>query len=404
MAKKISKKSAAEPIIPDEDSPLDTDLTPTTPVEKPAAVKPSPTPTVVKSTPTKAKPTMPRWVWYAVGGVVVLMIAAFIGWKMFGASTETEVDNNTISAINEPETFVPRVLDGVLVQPDKAFTNVYAVVIENEISSRPPSNLDKASVVYETMAEGGITRFLALYTVGQNFGQIGPVRSARPYFVNWAEEYKPLFVHAGGSPQALSLLKSAKTNVFDFNQFYHGGNFIRDDSRAAPHNLYTDPDKLYSGLRKGPSRDAVPTYTSWLFKGETPLDTRPSSVNDIVINFSSFNYKVTYKYDRVQNVYTRLNGEKPHVTRDGVQLAPKNVIVQFTKVGLLPNEKQRLDITTVGSGKLLLFRDGTVTEGTWKKDSNVARTQFLDASGNPLGLNAGQIWIETVATDAKVTY
>jgi hypothetical protein len=99
-----------------------------------------------------------------------------------------------------------------------------------------------------------------------------------------------------------------------------------------------------------------------------------------------------------------LNGDKAHVTRDGVQLAPKNVVVLTTKIGLLANEKQRLDIQTVGSGKMLLFHDGTVTEGTWKKDSNTARLQFLDASGNPLGLNAGQTWIETVSADTKVTY
>lgn len=403
MAKKPTKVPVTSDLADDE-GPLEPIATQPKSVVSKSASTELPKPTVVKASPTNSKKPLLRWVWYVVAGVVVLIIAAIVGWKMFGASSSTTVTNDTNSVTTEPETLVPRVLDGVLVQPERAFTNIYAVIIENEISSRPPSGLDKSSVVYETMAEGGITRFMALFPVGQAVGQIGPVRSARPYFISWAEEYKALFVHAGGSPQALSYLKTAKSNVFDFNQFSHGGNFIRDDSRVAPHNLYTDPEKLYSGLRKGPSRDAVPTYTSWLFKGETPLDTRPSSVNDIVINFSSFNYKVTYKYDRVQNAYTRLVGEKPHVTREGVQLAPKDVIVQFTKVGLIPNEKQRLDITTVGSGKLLLFRDGTVTEGTWKKESNVARSQFLDASGNPLALNPGQIWIETVSNDAKVTY
>ena len=199
-------------------------------------------------------------------------------------------------------------------------------------------------------------------------------------------------------------MKSGKANVYDFNQFSHGGNFIRDDARVAPHNLYTDADKLYSGLRNSPGRDVAPTYTSWLFKGETPIDQRPSTVKDVVVNFSSFSYKVGYVFDRVQNVYQRFVGEKAHVTRDGVQIAPKNVIIEFTKVGLLPNEKQRLDITTLGSGKMLLFRDGTVTEGTWKKDSNTARTKFLDASGNDLALNPGQIWIDVVPNDTVVTY
>jgi len=403
MAKKTTKVSVTDEM-PEEDGPLES--TSSKPVVSTAKSGSTETakPTVAKPTVHSTKKTMPKWAWYVVVGVVILVAVAIIGWKMFGTSTTTNVVNETNTNTTETETLVPRVLDGVPVQSDRAFTNIYAVVIENEVSSRPPSGLDKASVVYETLAEGGITRFMALFPVGQDVNQMGPVRSARPYFVSWAEEYKALFVHAGGSPQALSYLKSGKANVFDFNQFYHGGNFIRDNARSAPHNLYTDPAKLYSGLRGSAGRDAVPTYTSWLFKGETPLDNRPSSVNDIVVNFSSFNYKVTYKFDRVQNVYTRLVGEKAHVTRDGVQLAPKNVIVQFTKVGLIPNEKQRLDVTTVGSGKLLLFRDGTVTEGTWKKTSNIARTEFLDASGNPLGLNPGQIWIDTVPTEAKVTY
>lgn len=402
MAKKPTKVPVTESM-PDEDEPLD-----------PKPVKPMPTksatsselpkPTVNKPAALSKKP-MPRWVWYALAGVALLGIVMIVGWKVFGGpSTSTTNTNTTTNTAIDTSDFIPRVLDGVLVQPDRAFTNIYAVIIENEVSSRPPSGLDKASVVYETLAEGGITRFMALFPVGQAVKEIGPVRSARPYFISWAEEYKPLFVHAGGSPQALSYLKSGKANVFDFNQFSHGGNFIRDDSRPAPHNLYTDPEKLYSGLRKGPSRDAIPTYTSWLFKGETPIDSRASSANDIVVNFSSFNYKVTYKYDRVQNVYARTLGDKAHLTRDGVQLAPKNVVVLFTKVGLIPKEKQRLDITTIGSGKMLLFRDGTVTEGTWKKDSNTDRLKFLDASGNPLALNAGQIWIDTVSTDAKVTY
>ncbi len=398
MAKKPTKVPVTDEVSEPDDSP---EPSPTGATAK-SSTGDLPKPTVVRPSAPNANKPIARSVWYVAGGVVVLVIVAAVGWLMMGGSKKTATTTNT--AVARTETLVPRVLDGVPVQADRAFTNIYAVVIENQIDARPQSGLDKASVVYETLAEGGITRFLALFPVGQAVNQIGPVRSARPYFISWAEEYKPLFVHAGGSPQALSYLKSGKANVFDFNQFSHGGNFIRDDARPAPHNLYTDPDKLYSGLRNSPGRDEVPTYTSWVFKGETPIDNRPSSVNDLVINFSSFNYKVTYKYDRVQNVYTRQVGEKAHVTRDGVQLAPKDVVVQFTKVGLIPNEKQRLDVTTVGSGKLLMFRDGTVTEGTWKKDSNIARTQFLDAGGNPLALNPGQIWIETVPTEAKVTY
>lgn len=403
MAKKTTKVRVTDEA-PDEDAPLEEMSPKKTVIDVKPPATDLPKPTVVKFATGGTKPPIPRWVWYVSGGALLLIIVAVVGWMMFGGTKATTNINTVMEDTNTSnENLVPRVLDGVPVKAEQAFTNIYAVVIENMVDARPPSGLDKASVIYETLAEGGITRFLALFPVGQSVGEIGPVRSARPYFVSWAEEYKALFAHCGGSPQAIDYLKSGKANVYDFNQFYNGGNFIRDDARAAPHNLYTNPDLLFSGLRRR-APDATPTYTSWLFKGETSLDNRPAAVNDIVIDFSSFSYKVAYKYDRVQNVYNRQVAEKPHVTRDGAQIAAKDVIVQYTKIGLLPNEKQRLDITTVGSGKMLLFRDGTVTEGTWKKDSNAARTQFLDASGNPLALNPGQIWIETVSNDAKVTY
>lgn len=371
------------------------------PVPEQPAIPPKPN--VVKA-PQVGKKRWPNWVWWAIGGGVVLIAATILGWTLFGsAPAATETNTAPTNTNTNTETLVPRTLDGVPVASDKANTNIYAVVIENIVEARPQSALDRASVVYETLAEGGITRFLALYPVGESIDKIGPVRSARPYFVSWSEEYKALFVHAGGSPQALDYLRSGRANVYDFNQFSNGGNFIRDASRKAPHNLYTDTNKLFAGLRRR-APDAKPNYTSWPFKGETPLDSRPQTVNDLVIDFSSFSYRVKYVYDRVQNRYQRYQADKPHLMLDGAQVYAKDIAVQFTSIGPLAGEKQRLDIKTIGSGKLLLFRDGTVTEGTWKKSSASARTEWLDASGNALSLNPGPIWIETVATSTKVTY
>src|SRR5262249_45825148 len=128
----------------------------------------------------------------------------------------------------------------------------------------------------------------------------------------------------------------------------------------------------------------VPTFNSWQFKAEAALEDRPQSTNDIVIDFSSFNYKVTYKYDRVNNVYARYQGDSPHITKDGTQILAKDIVVEYTKTVATNDEKKRLDIDTTGQGKLLMFRDGTVTTGTWKKDSPSSRTEFLDANNQPL--------------------
>ncbi len=355
-------------------------------------------PTVVKSS-TKRK--MPRWAWIA-GGAGVIIAAALVGWLLMGRTSTPTAATTTNHNTNSTAQLVPRVLDGVLVPADQANPTVIAAMIENIKESRPPSGLDKASVVYEALAEGGITRFLALFPAGQDLKEIGPIRSARPYYISWAEEYAALYLHAGGSPQALSYLKSGHPNVADFNQFSHAPNFIRDHSRPAPHNLYTNSFLIGDALNK--LKLPAPTYTSWTFKQETALDQRPTSVNDLVIDFSSFNYRVKYVYDRVNNRYTRFVADQPHVTRDGSQIFVDNIVVEFMTTGLIPGEKQRLDLQTVGTGKLLMFRDGTAVQGTWKKDSNSGRTEFLDQDGKALALNPGMTWIEAVPTDRKVTY
>ncbi len=400
MAKKSNKTAVSSDEQPRADDRRTDEAEPTAAETKPV-VADQPQPKVVKSSITKPRRAVPSWVWIIVGAAV-LGGAAAIGWMINRpAATKTASTVNTTTAAAQ---LVPRLLDGMLVPPNQAKTNTYAIMIENIAESRPPSALDKASVVYEVLAEGGITRFLALYPVGgDRLTQIGPVRSARPYYITWAEEYRSLYVHAGGSPQALTYLKSGRANVIDFNQFSHGGNFIRDASRAAPHNLYTDSDKLFLGLKQV-APDLAPTYTSWPFKDETPFDNRPTAVKDLVINFSSFNYKVKYVYDRVNNQYQRFVGDKPHVTRQGDQIVAKDVVVEFIKTGLIAGDKQRLQMELIGSGRMLLFRDGTVTEGTWQKDSASARTKFLDKDGNVLVLNPGPIWIEGVPTDRQVTY
>lgn len=365
---------------------------------------PASKPLVVKSPDQSLnKKKMPIWAWVAIG-VVVLGGLTALGILMFGSSSKSTTNTNQANTNTvTTEGFVPRVLDGVLVPPNRARTNTYAVMIENIKESRPQSGLDKASVVYEALAEGGITRFLALFPVGDEIPEIGPVRSARKYYITYAEEYKPLYVHAGGSPNALTYLAQSSTNVVDFNQFRHGPNFWRDKSRFAPHNLYTSTELLLRGLRDV-APNLEPTFSSWTFQAEPSLTSLPATTKDIVLNYPSFFYKVTYKYDRVQNVYARYQGDTEHVMKDGGKIQAKNVVVLFVKTGLLDGDTQRLDMETVGEGKLLMFRDGVTLTGTWKKTSPSDRMKFIDEQGQPLALNPGTTWISILPTDRTVDY
>ncbi len=377
---------------------------------KPAAsvakpIVPPTAPSVVRAVGGTQSPRKLLWLWITLGAVV-LVGATVAGFMYFSRPAETLNENTNEPAVTNTnsEEIAPRVIDGVMVPATETNPPLAAVMIENMTTSRPPSGLDRAKVVYEALAEGGITRFLAMFVTTDLPAEIGPVRSARPYFVDWASEYnKPLYAHAGGSPQALDLLRSSKTTVVDFNQFYRNVYFRRDKTRYAPHNLYTSGQSIALALKQV-AKNTTSTFTGWSYEDEAELAERPETVKPIVINFSSLGYRVTYNYNREDNVYVRTNGTEPHVTRDGHAIAAKNVIVQYVPTTLYPNEKQRLKMTTVGQGKAIVFSNGTAIVGTWKKDATANRTEFFDETGSAVTLARGTTWVEVLPVDRTVTY
>jgi len=402
----VTDEAPVEPVIEPEPVPV-IDESKTALQKRSKTESTTPTPTIVrqeskpKATPKKR---MPLWAWLVIA-LVGLAGASVAGYLVF-TSPEATTNTNTpiVRNTNTVAETAPRLVDGVLVSPSKTNPNLAAVMIENSSDARPPSSLENASVVYEALAEGGITRFLAILTSDAATTEIGPVRSARPYFVDWASEYnRPLYVHAGGSPQALDLLRSSKTTVVDFNQFINGPYFYRDKTRRRPHDLYLTPEKLFLAIRDK-AEGVIPSFTGWAFADEPGIDARPETVNDIVVKYSSLSYQATYSYDRALNVYRRSLGGQPHVTRAGSPITAKNVIVQFVKTGLYPKETQRLKMDTVGEGKAYIFRNGQTIIGSWKKDATANRTMFYDEAGQPVVFARGNTWISVVPTDRTVTY
>ncbi len=340
-----------------------------------------------------------------LGGAFWLGAAVFSGQLNNGnvnlANTNGDILNENT---NTGPVLTPRRIDGVLVAQEESNAYPVGVMVENLTVARPQSGLDQAQVVFEALAEGGITRFLAVYARldSANVPEIGPVRSARPYYVDWVEEFGAMYAHAGGSPQALRDIANRK--IFDLNQFVNAKYFWRDRSRkvASEHTLFTSLEKMIFALRDKKKLDQTPTYGTWKFKSDAALTERPETVKPIVIDFSSFNYKVDYRYDREKNDYARYQAEKPHVMRNGAAIRAKNVLVAYTKTSLA--DSQRLAMQTVGNGKALIFRDGTAVEGTWKKESTKDRLKFYDKDGNEVELNAGPTWVEIVPTDRVVKY
>jgi len=276
----------------------------------------------------------------------------------------------------------------------------YAVMIDNLALARPQHGLSSASVVYEAPVESGITRFMAVFPASLALEKIGPVRSARPYFIDFAAEYDAIYAHVGGSPQALERLKGTY-EVFDLNQFWNGGVFWRSRDREAPHNVYTSSEDLDAfAVSKGyESRELDP----WLFKDDMNEDERPYFGGDLSVDAKYKEYVADWSYDTKTNDYARRQGSGDHVDAlSDDQIRAKNVLVQFTDIEVIDGVGRR-KVRTSGEGEAIIALDGQVYNGTWSKGSS-GRTRFYDKNGDEILLNRGTTWVTIVATGTEVSY
>jgi len=305
-----------------------------------------------------------------------------------------------------------------------------AVMIENHIEARPQSGLTAADVVYEAVAEGGITRFLAIFYCNLSDVQIGPVRSARTYYLDWLGEYNnPLYAHVGGANTpgpADALSQIIKYQIDDLNQFSIGfPTFWRDYQRlthsvATEHTMYSTTQKLWD---VGAKRGWVATssagiawnegFTSWKFKDDEKSSSASKAgetTKAISVNFweSQSDYKVEWNWDPATNTYKRRHAGVDHTDFDNKkQISPKNVVVQFEREANANDGypgNVHLLYTTTGMGKALFFMNGNAVAGKWIKPDRLTRTKYVDGSGKEIAFNKGQIWIETVPEGSKVTY
>ncbi|MBI4458147.1 DUF3048 domain-containing protein, partial [Candidatus Uhrbacteria bacterium] len=304
-------------------------------------------------------------------------------------------------AIENPEPASRRALDGKPLDAAATEALPFAVSIDNMIDARPQSGLTEAAVVIESPVEGGITRFLAIFPGDAKTAKIGPVRSARPYFIDWAREYDAVFVHVGGSPEALE--KISTSAVRDFNEYSRGGFFWRDKARKAPHNVYTSGEQLAAAAAKLWPEPAK-ALAAWKYENDRPLAERPDNVADLEIS-SSVNdaYGRSWRYDRQADDYVRRQGGGEFLDQDGNVVRAKNVVVQFAEVVIL-DEVGRRRIGTVGKGEALVASGGRVVKGSWTKESADGRTKFLAEDGTEAVFHAGITWIQVVPEGTKLVY
>lgn len=262
-------------------------------------------------------------------------------------------------------------------------------MIENSLDARPQSGIKQAGVVYEAIAEGGITRFLTLHQEDKP-QLIGPVRSVRPYFVDWLTPYQASVAHVGGSAAALATVRNGSYR--DIDQFFNGASYWRSTDRYAPHNVYTSFAKLDAlNQSKG--------YTTSVFKGFSRTDAKPAdtpTATNIAINFSSAWYNTAYTYDKASNTYLRSEGGAPHMDREDGQIAPRVVIAMKVDESTVMEDGYRENIVTTGSGEAIVFQNGTATTVTWHKPDAATGITFTDANGKDVPLVRGQTWIAAI--------
>lgn len=304
-------------------------------------------------------------------------------------------------------------LDGLSYEAESAGRHPLGVMIENHPESRPQSGLSQAAIVYEALAEGGITRFLAIF--GPNLPErVGPVRSARPYYLDWCLEYDCYYAHVGGNVTALDLIP--KLGIKDLDQFRYGvasyGRiFYRQPKKgiATEHTMYADPLALYRQAEKNWGQAAA---LSPRFKRAQSLPSEVTATNGrqtanlVKIAISSQQFNPSYRYLPEQKRYQRLLADQPQLDALGNQaIEVSNIIIQEVASQAVKsriNEKG-LALTTVGNGKGYFLARGLIEPITWQKAASDQPTKFFDQAKQELKLLPGKTWISVVNPGTKLT-
>ncbi len=303
-------------------------------------------------------------------------------------------------------------LSGVATTAELAHRYPIAVMIDDSPAARQQAGLSFASIVWQAPAEGGIPRYMAIFQSGTP-PRIGPVRSARLYFVRWAAEWRAVYLHAGGPPPLRTFLASRQKLVLDVN----GRATTRVGFRAAPHNLYTDGKRIRKFAERAKhatsqrlAYDPAERGRLQPFADDAPEADRGSDSGTLRVSYTS--ETVSYAYDRASNTWLRsVDGRPQHdalATANrgngrigaGPRLAPTTVVVMVVPIrrskAIEGTALGRLEADSLGTNTAWVLANGRLTKGTWHKKDPSDRTRFLDARGHEIVFPRGQIFVQVV--------
>lgn len=297
--------------------------------------------------------------------------------------------------------------------------------------ARPQAGLTEAAIVFEAIAETGITRFAAIFQ-NPDTSVIGPVRSLRPYYLDWDTPFDCTVVHAGGSDEALAAIATGGQRDLDEDYNYM---WREEGSNRLWNNLFTSPTKLaefnqskgytssspqaFSRLSPNAAKQSATDLQNCLADAE--CETEQESAQTISINFGSYlNYNTRYSYDPVTNTYLRSyqTGDahlvyhcptdltEPNTKSECgelVQIAPNAIAVMMVQEGTMADGYHE-QISTINSGKAYIFQNGSIVEGTWQKSSQQSQIVFRNDFGEEVSFTPGQLWIAAVPQFGSVDW
>lgn len=290
-------------------------------------------------------------------------------------------------------------LNGVCIEK-RTEEKIVAVMVENHPDARPQSGIASADVVYEAPVEANYSRFMLLFSESADIEKIGPVRSARPYFLDWVAEYgDAMYVHVGGSPDALERIQDEKIN--NLNEFYRGWYFWRAQDRYAPHNVYTSTNLLKKALDDYTDSYSEVAFDSWKFEELSSCE--ENCIQEVEVTFLGNVYKAIWKYNSSTQKYERYQDGTLHLDQNAEKIVADTVIVQKVETEVL-DQIGRLGMQTVGGGEAFVFSKGSIVVGRWEKESVSSRTKWLTDTGEEIGLSPGTIWVEVLNQRGNLTF
>lgn len=317
----------------------------------------------------------------------ILLTTTLIGCEIFSNSSSTQTSNKQDTIFYYPYI-------GTKCSKEQSTSKAFLTIVENSQGARPQSGLSDADIIFETSAEGGIPRFICLFQ-SKNPNCIGPIRSTRAYFNDIAHLTGLPYAHCGGSEEALNQITS-DSSLMSINEINNGSYFWRDNSRNAPHNLYTSSENVITAINdKGWNYENTPIFTFGdinnknIYENAKNISITPSSV-----------YSTNYIYEN--NKYVKYMDNEIAIDKNtNSNLTFNNIIIQKTNISI-QDDNSHLTIPLIGSGDGYILREGKIINMHWTRQSENDFITFYDDNNNKISLSKGNTIWHIVDNNTKI--